>query len=122
MKETIIALGTNFQEDASIERIKSLLQETFPNIQFTKSVRTRNVGESIYGKYFTNALAKFHSDMVFETLDTTLKQIEKECGDKRELRTRGIVKADIDILTHNGCKHHLADWERKYIKQLINEL
>lgn len=122
MNEIIIALGTNLDEDKNITRMKSSLKDSFPNICFTDAIRTHNVGSSIYGDHFTNALAKFRSALSLEQITDVLKQKEKECGDSRELRLQGIVKADIDLLSYAGHKHHVADWEREYIKQLITTL
>ena len=45
-----------------------------------------------------------------------------ELGDLSDLRKRGIVMMDLDLLQYGEEKHHTDDWQRAYVKQLMEEL
>ena len=43
-------------------------------------------------------------------------------GRSTEDRQQGIVRLDLDILEYDGVRHHLADWDRHYVKLLLPQL
>ena len=57
-----------------------------------------------------------------EHLNEQLKAIEQQMGRTIEDRQQGIVRIDLDILEYDGTRHHLADWERHYVKLLLPQL
>ena len=55
-----------------------------------------------------------------ELLSEVLKELEKRQG--RTHNEDGIVTLDLDLMQYDDDRYHLRDWERSYIKDLINEL
>jgi 2-amino-4-hydroxy-6-hydroxymethyldihydropteridine diphosphokinase len=53
-------------------------------------------------------------------LSEVLKETEKRQG--RTHNEDGIVTLDLDLLQYDDERFHLKDWDRPYIKNLINEL
>jgi 7,8-dihydro-6-hydroxymethylpterin-pyrophosphokinase len=53
-------------------------------------------------------------------LNEVLKEIEKRLG--RTHNEDGIVTVDLDLLEYDGERFYHRDWERNYVKDLINEL
>ena len=49
-----------------------------------------------------------------------LKETEKRLG--RTHNEDGIVAIDLDLLQYDEEQHHLRDWSRNYVKDLMKEL
>ena len=116
----IIALGSNCDAESNIESGKECMREQFSDVRFSSSLHTPAIG--ISSGEFVNCLAivsqKAHPDYIIRLL----KGIEHKCGDSRELRQKGIIILDADLLFCNGEKYHEADWNRQYIADLMHEL
>lgn len=69
---------------------------------------------------YLNQLCKGTTALGEGLLCEVLKEIEKRLG--RTRNEDGIVAIDLDLLQYDERKHHLRDWERNYIKDLLNEL
>ena len=53
-------------------------------------------------------------------LGEVLKETERRLG--RTHNEDGIVAIDLDLLQYDDQKYHLRDWNRDYVKNLLNEL
>jgi 2-amino-4-hydroxy-6-hydroxymethyldihydropteridine diphosphokinase len=51
-----------------------------------------------------------------------IRNIEGRCGNRKAFRTRSIISIDVDILLYGDKKLHEADWERPYVKELMESL
>ena len=120
MKELIIALGTNTNRAENLARCKAELLALFPDISFTQAIETEPIGLNCPN--FLNALAWTHTEKTYDLVRNSLKSIERKCGDSREKRADGRVELDLDILKYGGKRFHQKDWERPYIKQLMETL
>lgn len=116
----IVALGTNCGEH-SLMLAKKQLAEVFENITFTRAMETEPIGTTFNGINFHNALATFSTVKSVASVIAMLKQVEQACGDSRDMRGKGIVVSDIDILKYDGDRFHQGDWEREYIRTLMSE-
>lgn len=72
--------------------------------------------------FYSNMLATFSTELDEQSLITLLKEAELKLGDSPELRKRGIVMMDLDLLQYDKEKHHTDDWQRAHVKQLMKEL
>ena len=117
----ILAIGSNFHSWNNVRHAKRLIQQSFPSlVVYSATILTEPIG--IGGKNFRNCLATMTTDLSLEEVIQRIKRIEAECGNTTEKRTRNIIEMDIDILLHAGQRHHQADWQRPYIRQLMREL
>ena len=116
MEKVLISIGSNMEGRRQMALARHLLSRCFIGIRFTRTLTSPACpGEGIY----SNMLAEFDTDMEREKLVQQLKHMEQQMGDTAELRREGKVMMDIDILRYGDEKHHLADWERPYIKRLL---
>lgn len=122
MNKVIVAIGSNYDSKPRIETAKKSLQRLIHNAGFTSEKETAPIGVSMPCAYYTNLLAYGYTDISIDSLREHLKAIEKACGDKREERRKGMVAMDLDILLYGNNRHHEADWQRDYIKEMIHSI
>ena len=119
--EIIVALGSNTYSRENIEKAKRLLTERFgPETVFSSFMKTSPIGMS--GPDFINCIMATRSTLTTEQATAALKETERLCGDTQALRSEGKVLLDADLLLCQGKRHHLPDWQRPYIMELLNEL
>ena len=71
-------------------------------------------------KKYLNQLCKGTTAFGEGLLCEVLKETEKRIG--RIKNEDGIVVIDLDLLEYDGKRHHLRDWNRDFVKNLLNEL
>ena len=115
MANVLIALGSNYHQSAHIlwasQRLAALLADvTLSPILWTPDIHGR-------GLWYMNRLLRARTMLSPTQLTALLKQIEQETQ-----RTQQHVTIDLDLMQYDDVRYHLRDWERRYIKDLINEL
>lgn len=122
MHKLIISLGTNLKHRNSIIEAQLLLADKFANMKRFSILTTKGIGECFCNTEFLNTIVTCDTSHNLQDVLTTLKVIESDCGNTQQLRERGIVIVDVDLLQYDDTKLHVDDWDRDYIKQLIKEL
>ena len=90
--------------------------------RFSRVMLTLPIGMGNTNVRFANMLVVFNSTLDTEEVVSKLKQIERQCGDTRMARSRGEVIMDIDLLRYDDELFHQSDWQRHYIKTLMEEM
>lgn len=121
MHDILIALGTNVIADR-IRFVETCLEQCFENVRFTQTIPTEPIGERFKGKQFFNAVMAGKTFMARNEVVEQLKRIEQLAGNTLDKRNIGVVEADIDLLMYDDEKLHEKDWQRPYIKELVEEL
>lgn len=121
MHNILIALGTNVIADR-IRFVEECLEQCFENVRFTHIIPTEPIGERFKGKQFYNAVMAGKTFMARNEVVEQLKLIEQLAGNTQDKRNMGVVEADIDLLMYDDVKLHEKDWQRSYIKELVEEL
>lgn len=103
-------------------RARSFLTREIEGVRFTKMVTMPAYDKPKGALFYSNMLAIFNTDLDERSLVKLLKNAEMELGDSAELRKCGIVMMDLDLLQYDKEKHHTDDWQRAYVKQLMEEL
>lgn len=116
----LIAAGSNYYARRNMVKARRLT-EALLTVQAASRLLP-NAAIGIEAPLFTNQLLLGTTPLGAEELKARLKDIETRCGDSRELRTRRRVAIDLDLLAHGSRQHHTADWQRPYIKALLEEL
>lgn len=116
----IVALGSNSSAEKNMAKGLELLAQLLVHLRHTSIIQTPPV--SLNAAPFLNCLAIGETDKSAERLNIALKYIERHCGDRKDLRKKGHIIMDIDLLEYDGTRHHENDWNRAYIKQLMTEL
>ena len=115
----IISLASNINHEANLEAARTQLTQLLSEVHFTSAIYTEPVGNGQCPKYL-NQLCKGTTALGMNLLNEVLKEIEKRLG--RTHNEDGIVTVDLDLLEYDGERFHHRDWERNYVKDLINEL
>ena len=121
MHNILIALGTNVIADR-IRFVETCLEQSFEEVRSTQTIPTEPIGERFKGKQFYNAVMAGKTFMARNEVVEQLKRIEQLAGNTQDKRNIGVVEADIDLLMYDDEKLHEKDWQRPYIKELVEEL
>lgn len=116
----LIALGSNHEQEKNVAFAMERLHSFFPGISFSRMLWTEPIG--IASDRFVNALALADTDKEQEEVERILKQVEKECGRTREEKMRNIIRLDLDLLQWGTVRLREQDWERDYIRLLLQEM
>ena len=121
MHDILIAIGTNVIADR-IRFVEVHLEQCFENVRFTHIIPTEPIGERFKGKQFFNAVMAGKTNLAMSEVEEQLKLIEQLAGNTQDKRTMGVVEADIDLLMYDDVKLHEKDWQRSYIKELVERI
>lgn len=121
MHDILIAIGTNIIADR-IRFVEVYLEQCFENVRFTQIIPTEPIGERFKGKQFFNAVMAGNTNMAMSEVEEQLKRIEQLAGNTLDKRNMGVVEADIDLLMYDDVKLHEKDWQRSYIKELVERI
>lgn len=121
MHDILIAIGTNVIADR-IRFVEVHLEQCFENVRFTQIIPTEPIGERFKGKQFFNAVMEGKTHMAMSEVEEQLKLIEQLAGNTLDKRNMGVVEADIDLLMYDDVKLHEKDWQRSYIKELVERI
>ncbi len=117
-----ISIGANANRAIQMMRARNLLTKELEGIRFTRMLTMPAYDKPKEGVFYSNMLATFNTELDETTLITLLKKFELELDDTPELRKSGTVMMDIDLLQYDEERRHTDDWQRAYIKQLMEEL
>ncbi|WP_294914250.1 2-amino-4-hydroxy-6-hydroxymethyldihydropteridine diphosphokinase [Prevotella sp.] len=115
-------VGTNVNHQSNITKAREILDSTFADCRFSRVMQTLPIGMENTNVRFANMLVVFKSTFDTEEVVSTLKHIEALCGDTRIARRRGEIVMDIDMLKYDEERFHLSDWQRHYVKALMEEM
>ena len=118
----IISLAANRFQVKNLSRARRCLEEILPDLHYTAEHWTEPVGNAKRKDAYLNQLVMGTTQLDEEALNVWLKQTELNFGRTQPKRLLGIVPIDLDLLEFDGEKRHLNDWERPYVKNLIEEL
>ena len=117
--EVIISLASNENQEANLAKAREQLTQLMVEAHFTSAIWTEPIATSRKEPYL-NQLCKATTTFGEGLLCEVLKETEKRIG--RIKNEDGIVVIDLDLLQFDGQRHHLRDWSRDYVKNLLSEL
>ena len=115
----IISLASNHNQEVALAAAREQLTQLLTEVRFTSAIWTKPIG-TIREEPYLNQLCEGTTALGDGLLGEVLKQLERRLG--RTHNEDGIVVLDLDLLEYDGERHHLRDWDRNYVKDLINEL
>lgn len=118
----IACVGTNVNHQSNIAKAREILDSSFADCRFSRVMLTLPIGMDKTNVRFANMLVVFNSTLDTEEIVSKLKQIERQCGDTRLARSQGEVVMDIDLLRYDDQRFHQSDWQRHYVKTLMEEM
>ena len=115
----IISLASNEGQEAHLASAREQLTQLLTEAHFTSAIWTEPVNTSRKAPYL-NQLCTGTTTLGVNLLGEVLKETERRLG--RTHNEDGIVAIDLDLLQYDDQKYHLRDWNRDYVKNLLNEL
>ncbi len=115
----IISLASNYNQEKALAAAREQLTQLLTEVHFTSAIWTEPIG-SIRKESYLNQLCKGTTALGCGLLGEVLKETERRLG--RTHNEDGIVVLDLDLLEYDGERFHLRDWDRNYVKDLINQL
>ena len=109
----------NDQQKQHLEAARQQLALLLSDLHFTTEHWTDPV-HNLHPAQYLNQLCEGTTTFSANLLEEVLKEIEKRLG--RTKNEDGIVAIDLDLMLYDDERHHLRDWERHYIKDLLGEL
>ena len=119
--KVVIALGSNVSQEENISIAKGMLEKTFENMFFGSATWTEPIGLPGSDK-FLNVIGVGYTYVGRPLVEMALKSIERRCGRRKSLTSRGIIPVDIDLLLFDSERYHADDWQRPYVKTLLHQL
>ena len=110
----LLCLGSNIDRETHLESARMALTQAFPNIRFASEMVTEAIGSRFLSP-FSNQVAKMETSLTAEEIRTILKQIERDNGRMPEDKAKGIVKLDIDLLTHGDKILKPEDMQKDFV-------
>lgn len=120
LNKIIVALGTNFDQKKNAYTAESTLKTIIKDSHVSKYLWTKPINLENSDK-FLNCLIFGQTHYGLAQLTKAFKQLEKKCGRNRSDEVKGIIKIDIDILQYGNEILHKEDWNRDYVKELMQE-
>lgn len=117
----VVALGSNVNQKSNVEKAQALLKSTFDGMTFGTGMWTEPIGLSESNK-FLNVIGMGYTCVNRERVEMALKNIERKCGRRKSLSSKGVIPIDIDLLLFDSEQFHEADWSRPYMQQLLRQL
>lgn len=115
----LLSLASNHEAATHLEEARSKLQTIINNPLFSSELWTLPVGSKHLAKYL-NQLMRGTTLLSVEELQRWLKKTEELMGRTPEDRQQGIVRIDLDLLQFDDRRYHEKDWQRDYVKQLLD--
>jgi 2-amino-4-hydroxy-6-hydroxymethyldihydropteridine diphosphokinase len=120
--QVIISLASNRFQKTNLSKARSCLEEILSDLKYTDELWTQPVGNAKRKDAYLNQLVSGTTEMEEEALCQWMKQTEFSFGRTQAKRLLGIVPIDIDLMEFDGEKRHQLDWQRPYVKELIDGL
>lgn len=120
MNTFLLSIGSNENKTVNIDRCRQIISLLYPYTIFSESIESEPVGNG-YEHDFVNQLALIESDDDEQSVADLLKEIEHEMGRLPQDKLAGIVVIDIDLLAVNNKIIKPEDFDRPYIKKLIEK-
>ena len=119
LHQIIISLASNEDQETHMAAAREQLVQLLTEARFTSAIWTEPINCSRKEPYL-NQLCQGTTALGEGLLCEVLKETEKRLG--RTRNEDGIVAIDLDLLQYDDQRHHLRDWNRNYIKDLLKEL
>lgn len=120
MHKVIISLASNFQHEQHLRQARQILNQMLLHPRYTPQLWTEAVGKNCdKDQRYLNQLVTASTDMSCTELETFLKETEIHLGRTEQLRQKGLVPIDLDLMLYDRQRHHECDWSRSYMKPLL---
>ena len=118
MHKVLLSLASNYHQKQNLAEARAALEKVLVRISYSPEHWTTPIGTSNPSLYL-NQLAVAYTTLTEAELNGRLKSLECLLGRTQELRARGIVPIDMDLLKYGRKRLHERDWGRPYVQKLL---
>ena len=118
----LICIGCNTDTGRQTARAKEWLTAHFPGARFTPVVHSAAYGKPSDAVPYANILCLATTPLDETSLSTLLHIGEAALGNTKERRLQDVILMDFDLLQYDNTKRHPDDWQRPYVRQLLQLL
>lgn len=122
MHHVLISLASNHEQQEHLSEARRALAEVLLSAHYTAEIWTEPEGAKAQGPQYLNQLVSAETLLNADELNLFLKQTELKLGRTDDMRLRGLVPVDLDLLQADDRRYHLHDWQRSYVKRLLELL
>lgn len=116
----LFSLGSNSNAENNLKNMLKIMQVWWKDVKSTPMLTNEAIDMPSGSPDFVNQLVRVSTSLSYAEVKKMSKQLEKMCGDTTKNRLNGVIIADADILMYDNEKHHKKDWNRKYVKLLLD--
>lgn len=114
----ILSIGSNYRATQNIMEAEGRLMPLFSFLDVSIDMESPAIDMPEGTPPFTNELVIGNTDLTYEELYAVAKEIEASMTPRTATR----IPIDIDILEYDGQRYHPADWQRSYVKELLQTI
>ena len=118
MSHVLISLASNHEQQKHHSEARQALAEVLSAPLYTAEIWTEPEGTKAQGPQYLNQLVSAETLLNVDFL----KQTELKLGRTDDMRRQGLVPIDLDLLQFDEQRYHLRDWQRSYVKRLLELL
>ena len=122
MSHVLISLASNHEQQKHHSEARQALAEVLSAPLYTAEIWTEPEGTKAQGPQYLNQLVSAETLLNADELNLFLKQTELKLGRTDDMRRQGLVPIDLDLLQFDEQRYHLRDWQRSYVKRLLELL
>ena len=123
MYSVLISLASNAEQEEHLAEARKALAAALHEERYTAEIWTEPEGKAKgTSAPYLNQLVSASTSLGADELNDFLKTIERQLGRTPEMRRVGTVPIDLDLLQWDGQRFHQRDWERNYMRQLLELL
>lgn len=115
MHQVLIALGSNYRQNAHIQWASERLSCLLDDPHMSRKLWTQDIHGT--GQWYMNRLVAGDTSLSLDEINKKLKEIETEAH-----RTKESVTLDLDLMLYDQERFHLRDWPRPYIQRLFPDI
>jgi 2-amino-4-hydroxy-6-hydroxymethyldihydropteridine diphosphokinase len=112
MHQVLIALGSNYRQNAHIQWTSERLSCLLDDPHMSRKLWTQDIHGT--GQWYMNRLVAGDTSLSLDEINKKLKEIETEAH-----RSSIHITIDMDLMLYDSERHHLQDWTRPYITNLL---
>ncbi len=116
----LLCLGSNYLQAHHMALACEALRRLPGSITFTPTLWT--LPEGMVSPLYLNSLATLETTLSYDELHAATKDIEQKLGRRHDPEHRREVTIDIDILQYDQTRYKEKDWQRSFVKLLLEKI
>ena len=127
MHSILISLASNHEQEKNLSEVRKALAQVLVSTVYSPAIWTEPFNMNFTPhtpppSMYLNQLVSAQTSLDADELILRMKDMELVQGRDEEARRQHIVPIDLDLLQYDTQRFHLRDWQRPYVRQLLDTL